>query len=80
MADKVEHKTFTIEKNIPFPEKVKRWHIYPIGELEVGDSFFVEGKKTSTLGSSIRFHQRNGKIFVCSNKSKPDGVRVWRVT
>lgn len=65
-----------IDKDIPIPVG-PMGSKYPLGKLEVGDSFFIEGQKTL----SGVFGQHKPKKFsvrtVTENGVK--GVRVWRV-
>ena len=71
-----------IEKGIPIPPRsnIK----YPWGEMEVGDSFFVEceysRKKHQSIGGSkaqfIRHHKSKCKFTA---RRVDGGIRVWRI-
>lgn len=79
-----------IEKGIPAPEE---WSIgtgtgpgnrhakWPFRDMEVGDSVFFEGVKTTALGpanAARSYGNKYGKKFI--SRKFEDGVRVWRVT
>lgn len=64
-----------IDKNIPIPTFNNK---YPLGLLEVGDSFFIKGKNISDISSTIsQYGRRKGTKFI--SRSVDNGVRVWRV-
>jgi hypothetical protein len=70
-----------IESNIPIPKisKKGRQKVYPFDEMNVGDSFFIEGRTTSQLSSvannwSKRYDPK--AKFVVKQENK--GVRIWR--
>lgn len=79
---------FIIEKGIPVPAVASgRPATYPLGTMDVGDSFFVAlsgGKKRRDLQSSVaraaKAHE--GKKFATRKDVSPDGgtdgIRVWR--
>ena len=79
---------FTIEKDIPVPSTgAGRPTIYPLGDMLVGDSFFIplpEGKALRDLQGSVSRAAKahDGKRFttrkVASEDGKPTGIRVWR--
>lgn len=66
-----------IEKNIPMPEiPVKRE--FPYQNLEVGDSFFVEGIKNQLmLNRNYLEGKRLGRKFTLRREG--NGVRIWRI-
>jgi hypothetical protein len=65
-----------IEKGIPAP--VGKNHKYPWDNMEVGDSFFVEGATTTQMAGNITAQRRRlGWSF--SQRKQNGGVRVWRV-
>lgn len=68
-----------IEKGIPMPEvQAGSKPKYPFLEMEIGDSFFVEGAPQSLLTSAASNHaKRYGGRF--SVRKQYGGVRVWRV-
>ena len=64
-----------IEKNIPMPKnQAGMKSIYPIAQMEIGDSFLADLKKRG--GMTIGF-QRHG--FRCATRQEGDKVRVWRI-
>jgi hypothetical protein len=67
----------TIERGIPIPPKASREAKYPFDALDIGDSFFVEGKAAKSFGSTIQAAtKRTG--FKFTFRAFDDGVRVWR--
>lgn len=84
---------YNIEKNIPTPYEYDyngKRRIYPLFELEVGDSFFVpfegdEGKNKKLANSILGCARRNrhdGKKFTTrtqKNSLGVNGVRCWRI-
>jgi hypothetical protein len=64
-----------IESGIPIPEPKWSSKKYPIKEMEVGDSFFAPGRKSTTMHPN--FHRYKPRKFRC--RKEGDGVRVWRV-
>jgi len=75
--------SYKIDKNVPIPEDVhsagEKRATYPFADLEIGDSFFVEGKTTmtSTLNSASR---RLGFKFASKVEvvNGVEGLRIWR--
>lgn len=65
-----------IDKNIPMPKL--KIH-YPFKELEIGDSFFVPGKKITDFGGSIN-NAKPKKFTLKSVEEKGvKGIRIWRI-
>lgn len=77
-----------IEKGIPLPEERKfgtRASLYPFDGMEVGDSFFVHGKRPGTVSTACtnrsKKHKEQGLKYVARVWQEPcgtKGVRVWR--
>jgi hypothetical protein len=66
-----------IEKGIPLEEH-NRHHKYPWREMEIGDSFFVEGKTSSSLYSALSYAgSRNNLKFTV--RKVQGGCRAWRI-
>jgi len=72
---------FEVEKDIEIPAKRHGPSKYPWAEMEVGDSFFVEGPAPKTqrclavcAGGQRRRHGTRFTTRQCEN-----GVRVWRI-
>lgn len=73
--------TFKIEDGYAIPAerqpRVRRAK-YPWNELEVGQSFFVEGARLRSMSSTASHAgRRTGRKFIVRNADS--GVRVWRV-
>jgi hypothetical protein len=50
---------------------------YPFAEMEVGDSFFVPGKKSSQLGNFCSYQRlKTGRKFTV--RQVDGGCRIWR--
>lgn len=65
-----------LDKDVPLPEARKR---YPYREMEVGDSFFVEGGGIQNIcNQNYRTGKKLGKSFIA--RKEDNGVRVWRVS
>ena len=63
-----------LDKDVPLPEARKR---YPYREMEVGDSFFVEGGGIQNIcNQNYRTGKKLGKSFIA--RKEDGGVRVWR--
>lgn len=75
-----------IEKNIPIPDVLRKSpHAYsvkyPLRDLEVGDSIFVEGKMSYEMGATVKYHSINGKKFTArtiNDEKEGVGTRIWR--
>lgn len=61
-----------IEKNVPVPARAFKSE-YPFAEMEVGDSFFVEGRKHVAVKNAAA---QTGYTFKA--KTVDGGCRVWR--
>jgi hypothetical protein len=81
---------FEIEKNIPIPKTicVGAVRLYPLNEMEVGDSFFVPGfsrLEVDRLQSSImgtvrnRYGERKFTTRQIKEMGKICDVRCWRI-
>lgn len=71
---------FQIEKNIPIPTSdfgKGRPRIYPLGDMDVGDSFFTTSARNKVASAVSYYGLRNGKKFAV--RTVDGGVRVWRV-
>ena len=64
-----------LDRNIPLPNPRQK---YPYREMNIGDSFFVEG---ASLQNICNQNYRNGKTLNMSfiARSEDNGIRVWRV-
>ena len=68
--------TIKIDKNIPIPDRMRDYK-YPIKDLSVGDSFYVEGMSPSDRS------QITAKGRLCNmrlvTRVVDKGIRVWRI-
>lgn len=71
---------FPVEKSVPIP-KTRNNSLYPFGQMEVGDSFFIPDAGKSTAASiracASAFGKKNNRKFSC--RQVDGGVRVWRL-
>lgn len=71
-----------IDKGIPIPDETRgRKRIWPFGDMEVGDSFFLAGdsvKCQRVLGSASTYYQRRHAMTFVTRKVE-GGARIWRV-
>lgn len=71
-----------IDKHIPIPSGRKgfRNRKYPFGDMEVGDSYFVEG---TTEGLRARYaaqaYAARNEDYRFSYRTLMNGTRIWRV-
>ncbi len=70
---------FKIEKGIPLPPVRRRMTLYPLANMEVGDSILVQESDQGRIRSTIwQFARRNGVKFV-SRKESDGAIRIWRI-
>jgi hypothetical protein len=68
-----------IERGIPITPQPRATVKYPWHEMEIGDSFLMEGKDTKTASANASATgSRIGKKFSC--RKVDGGVRVWRLS
>ena len=71
------YEMFTLERGLDIPER-KTGPKYPYDQLELGDSFYLEGGDLSKLcNANYREWRRTGKKFTA--RKVENGVRVWRI-
>lgn len=71
-----------IEKGIPVPSKGRKSRLYPLADMQVGDSFFAPGRVVQQLTAAVaRPAKIMGAKFACRTVTENGvkGVRVWRV-
>jgi uncharacterized protein (DUF2249 family) len=70
-----------IEKSVPLPKKEdgRKRTKFPWDSMEVGDSFFVEGTKRTSMSSNITQINATRAPKKFTQRSVEGGVRVWRV-
>ena len=69
-----------IEKNVEIPVARIR-NVHPYKEMEIGDSFFVEGGQLGRIcNNNYRMQKQLGWSFIARTETVGDvkGVRVWR--
>mgnify|MGYP007088038871 CR=1 FL=1 len=71
---------YEIEKGVPLVAGTRGHGAppkYPFAQMEVGDSFFVPGKKTTDIGGAITYPAKKlGWTF--RSRTVEGGVRIWR--
>ena len=74
----IENTMLHIDKNIPIPDSSGRGRKteYILPELEVGDSFFVEGETSKYLAKL--FYQKKKRNYELTARTMDGGVRIWR--
>lgn len=72
--------TYKIEKDIPIPKKRPpiKGYKYPLREMEIGDSFLVEGDGY-LLCKKIHTHTSALKPKKFRSRTVKEGMRVWRI-
>lgn len=74
------YKVYKVEKDVAIPPHFKRSLIFPLDEMEVGDSFVMELVDRNRLTAATSYRRKNnlpGK-FVTRRTSNTQ-LRVWRV-
>jgi len=69
---------YQIEKGIPLPSGCKSC-LYPLKDMEVGDSFLVEGGVDKNIRGSISNWKKKRPEMKFAVRNVEGGVRVWRV-
>jgi hypothetical protein len=69
-----------IDRNIPLPkpQRASKPSKYPWSEMEIGDSFMVEGKTTAQMSGRVRYAEKTTG-FAFTSRSVEGGCRIWRV-
>lgn len=74
---------FKIEKGVPLPKPRQNIKALPLSKMEVGDSIFLPGKKSTNgaNGSLSHWSRKLGAKFTQRKATVDgvDGVRIWRV-
>ena len=72
-----------IDKGIPVAKDTRgKPRKYPMEDLEVGDSFFAEGRKSGDIGPVLaRARKSTGRKFTSRTVTENGviGTRVWRI-
>lgn len=71
---------YKIEKNVPITKLESKKPKYPLGQMEVNDSFFVKGdkKKKTSVSSAIHFYKKTNPNVKFCTRTNDEGIRVWR--
>lgn len=71
---------FCVECGIKIPKPSRKVIKYPFRQMNVGDSFFVEGerKKGKAHQASKMFRSRN-KDYKFLAEHEGNGIRIWRI-
>ncbi len=76
-------KKYKVDKGIPVKKVLPPRTIYPFGEMEVGDSFFVpagDAPIRKLYNAASQYGKRHGKgQKKFAVRSVPSGARVWRI-
>lgn len=84
--DPLKDKLAPIQRNVPLPDS--QWRAptkYPVPDMRVGDSFFVETRDTKhqlSIRSTINSYQRRYGMKLTCRKVKEKrkiGLRIWRI-
>ena len=67
---------YKIDKGIPIPRPGTAK--YPLDEMEIGDSIFIEGKKSDRFGSVIAFYKPKKFVTRTVEENGAKGIRIWR--
>ncbi len=71
---------YPIEKGIPIPPMAyagNKKKGYPWRELEVGDSFLIQGSNVQNVCRMIHLQQKTHRPKYCA-RTVEGGIRVWR--
>lgn len=67
-----------IEKGIPIP--TKRSVVFPLKQMEIGDSFIVDMKEGTLKAYLSEQNKSEGHVYKFRFNKQEDGrIRVWRV-
>lgn len=74
---------YKIENKVPVPVvSVKGSRVsyakYPFANMNVGDSFYADGKTVNQLVGASRYFARNNEGFKFTVRKEGNGCRVWR--
>ena len=71
---------YEIEKNVEMPRlRAGKEPKYPFENMEVGDSFFVEGGNLPSIRSSAAYARKRYNAGKFKSTEMDGGVRCWRV-
>ena len=71
-----------VERGVPLPgrQRVSKYR-FPLGEMDVGDSFYVEARGEGFMSTARSLISRYGKTFgrKFATRLVDGGIRVWRI-
>lgn len=70
---------FEIEKGIPIPihHRPGRTRKYPFGEMDIGDSFYVEAPQRRISEAASKYGKKHCEKF--ATRTENGGCRCWRI-
>ncbi len=78
MKEKANNPTkYNIVSDVPSPEPFRYGRKYPLGDMDIGDSFFSTERRDRLSSMASWYGKRNGKKF--SVRQESDGFRVFRL-
>lgn len=80
LDEQMDNKEYVIEKGIPFEPVRKRTIAFPLGEMEIGDSFVMPLHKRNSFTAALTYRRRNGLGGKFRTRMiDKETVRVWRI-
>jgi hypothetical protein len=73
-----ENGMLKIDKNVPKPPVSRGNRKYPFSQMEIGDSIFIAGKRSSGVPSLFPRHGAKKFSVRTVTENGVKGVRVWR--
>jgi uncharacterized protein (DUF2249 family) len=70
---------FILDNDLPPPARVQHER-YPLGEMQVGQSFFVPVEIARKARAAVRMYMRRHVDKKYSWKYVEGGIRIWRVS
>ena len=64
-----------IDDNVPMPTRPKK---HPLGQLEIGQSYFVAGMPSNNVTGNFVYHRPKKFTVRTVTENGVNGVRVWR--
>ncbi len=71
-----------IDKDVPLPNRAPYGVQYPLGEMGVGDSFFVASGDPGRIQNTVLLWAKRNKMKFTTRRGTEDGqagLRVWRI-
>lgn len=71
---------YEISKNILMPQRRMAYN-FPVGEMEVGDSFEVPPDEKISVHNCVRYYEKKNKGKKFTIRKMPNGnYRCWRIS